>query len=71
MLTQLALGFLGLLLLIILAAAVDRWPILGKVLVTVIVVWFIIALCIWIYRGDLFASSGMEASEEQSDGWAR
>jgi hypothetical protein len=53
------------------AAAIDRWPRFGKAMVLVLVVYFAVAICVWIYRGDLFASSGVEVSDQELDGWAR
>lgn len=63
-LSEIASTFAGLVLLLIIAGLVHRWPKLGPALVVLIAFWFAAALVFWVIRGDLFRSSGLESSED-------
>ena len=54
----------GLLLLLVIAGAVQQWPKLGRVLVGVAAFSFVVCVIILIVRGDFFQPSGLDAEDD-------
>lgn len=67
---ELEAGAIGLVSLMTLAGLVQVWPRLGKIFIGIAVSLFAVSLILFVVRGDLFASSGVDAAETTDGcGW--